>query len=43
LAGSLAGARQLIGAGIRPLRMVFAAVIGLLAIDMNYNGIAGRI
>jgi uncharacterized membrane protein YfcA len=43
LAGSLAGARQLLGAGIRPLRIAFAAVIGLLAIEMIYNGITGRI
>jgi uncharacterized protein len=43
LAGSLAGARQLLGAGIRPLRIVFAAVIGLLAIEMIYNGVTGRI
>jgi uncharacterized protein len=43
LAGSLAGARQLIGAGVRPLRMVFAGVIGLLAIEMIYNGVRGRI
>ncbi len=43
LTGSLAGARRLMGAGIRPLRMVFAGVIGLLAIEMIYNGITGRI
>ena len=42
LAGSLAGARQLIGAGIRPLRLVFAGVIGLLAVEMIYNGLTGR-
>jgi uncharacterized protein len=42
LAGSLAGARHLIGAGVRPLRMVFAGVIGLLAIEMIYNGVTGR-
>ena len=42
LAGSLMGARQLIGAGIRPLRLVFAGVIGLLAIEMIYNGVTGR-
>jgi len=41
LAGSLAGARQLMGAGIRPLRLVFSAVIGLLAVEMIYNGISG--
>jgi hypothetical protein len=42
LAGSLVGARQLIGARVRPLRIVFAGVIGLLAIEMIYNGVTGR-
>jgi uncharacterized membrane protein YfcA len=41
LAGSLAGARQLMGAGIRPLRLVFSAVIALLAIEMISTGISG--
>ena len=41
LAGSLAGAKYLIGAKIRALRLVFAAVIVLLAIEMVYNGIKG--
>jgi len=41
LAGSLAGARHLMAAGIRPLRLVFSAVIGLLAVEMIYNGISG--
>ena len=41
LAGSLAGAKQLAGAKTRVLRLVFAAVIGLLAIEMIYNGIKG--
>ena len=41
LGGSLAGARQLAGARIRSLRLVFAAVIALLAVEMMYTGIAG--
>jgi len=41
LAGSLAGARQLLGAGTRPLRLVFSAVVAVLAIEMIYNGISG--
>src|ERR1041385_8700977 len=34
LSGSLLGARQLMGAGTRLLRVVFAAVVGLLAVEM---------
>jgi uncharacterized membrane protein YfcA len=41
LAGSLMGARHLAGARIRALRVIFAGVIGLLAIEMIYNGIWG--
>jgi uncharacterized membrane protein YfcA len=41
LAGSLAGARHLAGAGIKPLRLVFAGVIGLLAVEMIYSGLGG--
>jgi uncharacterized protein len=41
LAGSLAGARRLPGAGTRVLRFIFAGVVGLLAAEMIYNGIAG--
>jgi uncharacterized membrane protein YfcA len=41
LGGSLAGARHLAGARIKSLRLVFAAVIGLLAVEMIYNGISG--
>ncbi len=41
LTGSLAGARKLKGAGIRPLRLVFAGVVGLLAVELIYNGITG--
>ena len=43
LAGSLAGARILVGAKTRALRLVFAAVVGVLAIEMIYNAFAGRI
>lgn len=43
LAGSLIGARQLAGAKVGVLRMVFAVVIGALAIEMIYNGLTGKI
>src|SRR5205085_946805 len=39
LAGSMIGARVLIGAATRYLRWTFAAVVGVLAIEMIYNGI----
>jgi uncharacterized membrane protein YfcA len=42
LAGSLLGARVLAGAKVRTLRVVFSAVIGVLAIEMIYNGITGK-
>jgi hypothetical protein len=42
LAGSLLGARVLAGAKVRTLRVVFSAVIGVLAVEMIYNGIAGK-
>jgi uncharacterized membrane protein YfcA len=41
LTGSLFGARHLRGAGVRPLRLVFAAVVGLLAVELIYNGVTG--
>jgi hypothetical protein len=43
LAGSLTGARVLAGAQVRVLRTVFAVVIGALAIEMIYSGIAGKL
>ncbi|MBV9506703.1 MAG: sulfite exporter TauE/SafE family protein [Acidobacteriia bacterium] len=43
LSGSLLGARQLIGAKTRPLRIVFALVVGLLAFEMIYGGFTGKI
>jgi uncharacterized membrane protein YfcA len=42
LGGSLIGARVLAGATVRSLRLVFAVVIGFLAIEMIYNGFAGK-
>jgi hypothetical protein len=41
LAGSLAGARLLMGAKPKALRMVFAGVIAVLAFEMIYNGLRG--
>jgi hypothetical protein len=32
----------LAGAKLKTLRIVFSAVIGVLAIEMIYNGLAGR-
>ena len=43
LAGSLTGARVLAGAKVGVLRIVFAVVIGALAIEMIYSGFAGKI
>jgi len=40
--GSLFGARRLAGAQPRVLRLVFAVVVGLLALEMIYNGLTGR-
>jgi uncharacterized membrane protein YfcA len=41
LAGSLVGARVLMVARTRVLRLVFAAVIFALALQMIYNGVFG--
>jgi uncharacterized membrane protein YfcA len=41
LVGSLAGARELIGAKTRALRILFGAVVGVMAIEMIYNGLTG--
>jgi uncharacterized membrane protein YfcA len=43
LAGSLLGARLLVRAQTRILRVVFALVIVLLGIEMIYNGLTGRL
>jgi len=41
LAGSLVGARKLIGSGTKALRWVFAGVVGVMAVEMIYGGITG--
>jgi len=41
--GSLLGARQLSGAKTGVLRIVFGVVVGVLAVEMIYNGLAGKI
>jgi uncharacterized membrane protein YfcA len=41
LTGSVLGARQLVESGTRMLRVVFAGVVGLMAVEMIYNGITG--
>lgn len=43
LSGSLIGARILAGAKVRSLRIVFSIVIAFLALEMIYNGFAGKI
>jgi hypothetical protein len=43
LAGSLLGARILVNTKTRLLRMVFGLVIVVLAIEMMYNGLTGRL
>ncbi len=42
-AGSFLGARILSGADVRVLRRVFGAVVGALALEMIYHGLAGRL
>ncbi|MGP8242951.1 MAG: sulfite exporter TauE/SafE family protein [Bryobacteraceae bacterium] len=41
--GSLLGARHLSGAETRVLRIIFGIVVGVLAIEMIYNGLIGKI
>ncbi len=43
LTGSLLGARRLAGAKTRALRIVFGAVVGVLAVEMIYNGFSGGV
>src|SRR5580698_704519 len=43
LAGSILGARQLIGARVRVLRWIFAAVVGAMAIEMIVSGVQGKL
>ena len=40
-AGSFLGARHLSGADVRVLRLVFGVVVGVLALEMIYNGLKG--
>ncbi|MGB7282209.1 MAG: sulfite exporter TauE/SafE family protein [Candidatus Acidiferrum sp.] len=43
LAGSLIGARALTGAKVGVLRIVFAVMIGAIAVEMIYSGLTGKI
>ncbi len=43
LAGSLCGARVLSGASTKVLRWVFAAVVGVMAVEMIANGMRGKL
>ncbi len=43
LAGSIVGARQLVGARVRVLRWTFAAVVGAMAIEMIVTGVRGKL
>jgi len=43
LAGSLVGARQLIDTKVRVLRWIFAAVVGVMAIEMIVTGVKGNL
>jgi uncharacterized membrane protein YfcA len=43
LAGSLLGAHILMQAGIRVLRLLFSAVIVVMAAEMIYNGLTGKL
>ncbi len=43
LVGSLIGARLLVRANVKSLRLVFSVVIFFLAVEMIYNGWAGKI
>ena len=42
-AGSFLGARHLSGAEVRVLRMVFGLVVGVLALEMIFSGLTGRL
>ena len=41
LTGSLLGARMLVASRVRALRLVFAIVVGVLALEMIHSGVAG--
>jgi uncharacterized membrane protein YfcA len=43
LLGSLLGARWLSGAPVKILRLLFAVVVGVLAIEMIYGGVTGKL
>jgi uncharacterized membrane protein YfcA len=43
LAGSLVGARQLIGAKVRVLRRIFAVIVFVMAVEMIVTGVRGRL
>jgi uncharacterized protein len=43
LLGSLLGARKLSAAPVTVLRLLFAVVVGVLAIEMIYGGVTGRL
>jgi len=43
LAGSTVGARVLMRSTPAALRRVFAAVVAVLAVEMIYNGVTGRL
>ncbi len=43
LAGSFAGARVLARAQVKAVRIVFAAVIAVLGVEMIFNGLTGRL
>jgi hypothetical protein len=43
LAGSIIGARQLIGARVRVLRLIFAGVVGVMAVEMIFTGVKGKL
>jgi uncharacterized membrane protein YfcA len=43
VAGSFFGARKLAGAGTRFLRILFAVVVGSLALEMIYSGFTGKL
>ena len=43
LTGSFLGARQLAGAKVRVLRVVFGLVVAVLAVEMIYTGVTGRL
>jgi uncharacterized membrane protein YfcA len=43
VAGSVLGARRLVGAGTEVLRKLFAVVVAILALEMIYSGFAGKL